>query len=160
MEYDWNSLYEITPWNAKNFATVFCGLRNEHDSTSDENRSDKNRSITGTALLHSGKPCSFVLIVLRLLDPKQLLRVSCIWWYYFEKWSSIISHYPVLWCFSFIRYGSHYGRFFNQHDHKNRDNEYLQHRFVNKTQRLILLVLSWVYIGSYEADKEIQMNVQ
>ena len=37
-------------------------------------------------------------IVLRFFDPKQLLRVSCIWWCYFIKRSSLILQNTSLWC--------------------------------------------------------------
>ena len=39
-------------------------------------------------------------VVLRLFDPKQLLRVSCIWSCYFTKQSSVILLDTILWCSS------------------------------------------------------------
>ena len=41
-------------------------------------------------------------VVLRIYDPKQLLRVSCILWCYYSKYYSIILENASLWCFIII----------------------------------------------------------
>ena len=46
--------------------------------------------------------CCILAFVLRFVDPKQLLRVSCILWYYYPKCYSIILENASLWCFIVI----------------------------------------------------------